>query len=56
MLQVRRLGPYAVDKRPIRRTEVAKKCLRRGDLQDAVVAREKPIVRKTKMRVFATAD
>jgi hypothetical protein len=56
MSKVGRLDTDAVNKSTVRGTKVTEKTLRRSDLKETVMAREKPVVRKTELCVLAAAD
>ena len=56
VFQMGGLDPQAVDKGAVRRTQIAKKSLWRCYLEDAVMAREKSIMRQAKLCVFASPD
>jgi len=56
VFQIRRIYAYTVHKGSVCGTEVAKECLGRGNLDDAMMTREETVVRKAEMRVLASAD
>jgi hypothetical protein len=56
VLEVRSLDPNSIYERSIGRPEVSKKALRRSDLEYAVVARKKSILRQTELRVLTPPD
>jgi hypothetical protein len=56
VLEMRGLDPNPVYEGTIRGSQVAKKALRRGDLEYAVMARKESILRQAKLRIFTSPD
>ncbi len=56
VLEMRRINADPVHEGSVCGTQVAKETLRRRNFQKAMMAREKTVVRQTKLRIFASPD